>query len=126
MLKNESCFEFMPSVKSGSVDLIIIDPPYNISKESGFKNGGIDKLKITTDFGKWDHDFSGLDSIINESYRVLKNGGTFICFYDLWKITELKKQIEEAKFKQLRMIEWIKINPVPINSRINYLTNTRR
>ena len=29
------------------------------------------------------------------------------------------------KFKQLRFIEWIKTNPVPINSKINYLTNSR-
>jgi site-specific DNA-methyltransferase (adenine-specific) len=29
------------------------------------------------------------------------------------------------KFKQLRFIEWIKTNPQPINSRVNYLTNSR-
>ena len=33
--------------------------------------------------------------------------------------------IEDAKFKQLRFIEWVKTNPVPINSKINYLTNSR-
>ena len=27
-----------------------------------------------------------------------------------------------AKFKQLRFIEWLKTNPVPINSKVNYLT----
>ena len=31
----------------------------------------------------------------------------------------------EEKFKQIRFIEWIKTNPVPINSSINYLTNAR-
>ena len=29
------------------------------------------------------------------------------------------------RFKQLRFIEWIKQNPVPLNSKINYLTNAR-
>tara|TARA_R110000744_G_scaffold197565_1_gene316836 strand:- start:388 stop:840 length:453 start_codon:yes stop_codon:yes gene_type:complete len=33
--------------------------------------------------------------------------------------------MEASKFKQLRYLEWIKTNPVPINSKINYLTNSR-
>jgi site-specific DNA-methyltransferase (adenine-specific) len=28
-------------------------------------------------------------------------------------------------FKQIRFIEWIKTNPQPINSKVNYLTNCR-
>ena len=48
-----------------------------------------------------------------------------ICFYDLWKITILKDYFERAGFKQIRLIEWIKTNPVPLNSKINYLTNAR-
>jgi DNA modification methylase len=30
-----------------------------------------------------------------------------------------------AGFEKLRMIEWIKTNPVPINSKVAYLNNTR-
>jgi DNA modification methylase len=48
-----------------------------------------------------------------------------ICFYDLWKITTLKEYFEAAKFKQIRFVEWVKTNPVPINSKTNYLTNAR-
>lgn len=77
------------------------------------------------DFGDWDKNFTGLDIVAKEAYRVLKKGGTFICFYDLWKITTLKEYFEKAKFKQIRFIEWIKTNPVPINSKTNYLTNAR-
>ena len=77
------------------------------------------------DFGRWDTDFSGLGTVVTECYRVLKVGGTMICFYDLWKITRLKDYFEAAKFRQIRFIEWIKTNPVPLNSKINYLTNAR-
>lgn len=56
---------------------------------------------------------------------MLKSSGTIICFYDLWKITKLRKIFEDSKFQQIRFIEWIKTNPVPINSKVNYLTNSR-
>lgn len=77
------------------------------------------------DFGNWDNNFTGLDEVIKECYIVLKDGGTMICFYDIWKITILKKYFDDAKFRQIRFIEWIKTNPVPLNSKINYLTNSR-
>ena len=48
-----------------------------------------------------------------------------IVFFDLWKITLLKKIMEKHKFKQIRLVEWIKTNPQPLNSKINYLTNCR-
>jgi DNA modification methylase len=77
------------------------------------------------DFGEWDYDFHGLDLVISEFYRILKKGGTAIIFYDLWKITYLANMLEYFDFRQLRFIEWIKTNPVPLNSKVNYLTNAR-
>lgn len=128
--KNESCFTFLPTIKSKTADLIIIDPPYEISRSTNFQNGeetgkDTDRFRISMDFGDWDNNFSRLDIVIKECYRILKDGGTLICFYDLWKITTLKEYFENAKFKQIRFIEWLKTNPVPINSKINYLTNAR-
>ena len=129
-LKNESCFDFLPKIESNSVDLVLIDPPYEVSRDTNFINTEIkgddtDRFRISTDFGEWDHGFTGLDIVIKEAYRILKPGGTLICFYDLWKITTLKEYFDNANFKQVRFIEWLKTNPVPINSKINYLTNSR-
>jgi site-specific DNA-methyltransferase (adenine-specific) len=66
-----------------------------------------------------------LDQFIGEYYKKLKKGGTLIIFFDLWKITPLKDLMEKHKFKQIRFIEWIKTNPQPLNSSVNYLTNCR-
>lgn len=63
--------------------------------------------------------------MIKESYRCLKDGGYIVCFYDLWKIGVVKDAMINVGFKQIRFIEWIKTNPVPINSKTNYLTNAR-
>jgi len=129
---NKDCFEFLNTVKSNSVDLFLIDPPYEISRETGFSKGeetgdDRDRFRMSYDFGEWDYDNSAneLDLVIKEAYRVLRKGGTLIVFYDLWKITNLKEWMEQCRFKQLRFGEWIKTNPVPINSKLNYLTNAR-
>ncbi len=127
---NEDCFDLLQNIESKSVNLILIDPPYEISRPTNFQNGektgrDTDRFRISMDFGEWDKNFTGLDFVIKEGYRILKDGGTFICFYDLWKITPLKEMFEKNKYKQIRYIEWLKTNPVPINSKINYLTNAR-
>ena len=129
-LKQGSCFELLKEIKSNSVDLVLIDPPYEVSRDTNFAKGelkgtDVDRFRVSMDFGDWDNNFTGLDIVIKECYRILKKSGTLICFYDLWKITTLKEYFESAKFKQIRFIEWIKTNPVPLNSKTNYLTNSR-
>lgn len=129
-LVNANCFEYLQELVDNSVELILVDPPYEVSRNTNFMSGKAtgktaDKFKLSMDFGNWDKKFIGLDKLVKESYRILKPGGTLICFYDLWKITTLSNYFKEANFKQLRFIEWLKTNPVPINSKINYLTNSR-
>lgn len=129
-----NCLKLIEKIPDDSIDLVLIDPPYAISKDSNFnkgkpKNNDCDRFRISIDFGEWDDGNSftedDLNFIINQLYRVLKTGGTLICFYDLWKITTLSNILKNNKFVQLRFLEWIKTNPVPINSKINYLTNAR-
>ena len=171
-IKNMDGLEFLSTIQNNSIDLILTDPPYIISRESGmnthFKNvkeneekniqfiksedewnsyktennltddtnkekymkyGTIygKKYCVKTDYGDWDNEFSIeiLDEFISEFYKKLKNGGTIIIFFDLWKISYLKDIMEKHKFKQIRFIEWIKTNPQPLNSNLNYLTNCR-
>ena len=114
-----------------SVSLVLTDPPYEISRQSNFASGeptgrDVDRFRISIDFGEWDAGGSfNLDQMCREIFRILKQSGYFVCFYDLWKICELKNAMLCAGFCQLRFIEWVKTNPVPINSKLNYLTNAR-
>ena len=128
--KNVSCFDFLPEISNNSVNLILIDPPYEISRPTNFQSGELthtdtDRFRVSMDFGEWDKNFIGLEEVFKQGYRLLKDGGTLICFYDLWKIETIKKYLDDNNFKQIRFIEWMKSNPVPINSKINYLTNSR-
>ena len=132
MINLQDGLEFLKSLDTGTVDLILTDPPYQISKESGMQKAkenkrGLKKFRVQTKFGEWDESFgvNDLEPFVKEMYRVLKPSGTLICFYDLWKLSFLARLFEDNKFKQLRFIEWIKTNPVPVNSKLNYLTNSR-
>ena len=129
-LKNEDCLVYLKSIPDNSIDLILIDPPYKISRDTGFANGeekgtDVDRFRVSYQFGNWDNSRDILPQVIKEAYRVLKKHGSIVCFYDLWKITDLRKWLEKNNFKQIRFAEWVKTNPVPINSKLNYLTNSR-
>lgn len=120
--------DFLSQLQENSADLILTDPPYTISRQTGFKNlgkKGVKRFAVGMDFGEWDRSLIDLDALCQRSYRVLRQGGTIIIFYDLWKITVLAEALTHANFKQLRFIEWLKVNPVPLNSHSNYLSNSR-
>jgi site-specific DNA-methyltransferase (adenine-specific) len=130
MLINGDCLEHLSNIKNNSVDLILIDPPYLISRDSNFKKISdktsqdmITKYDISIDFGEWDKEELNWEYLFKEYSRILKKGGTIIIFYDIWKSYELKEMADKFKLKQPRVCAWIKTNPVPINSKINYLSN---
>lgn len=128
--------DLLTSLPEKSANLILTDPPYIISRESGMQalkaSGKSDetygtKYAIQTDYGEWDSQFTleQLNTCIAEFARVLRPGGSCIIFFDLWKLESLASLLTAHKFKQLRFIEWIKTNPVPINSKATYLSNAR-
>ena len=131
MLINDDCFNYLKNIKNKTIDLILVDPPYQISRKSGFKNISdntpIDMVtkygNHSIDFGEWDKEEIDWDLLFKEYYRVLKDGGTLIFFFDVWKSTMIKEIAEKYKFRQPRICQWQKTNPVPINSKLNYLSN---
>jgi DNA modification methylase len=126
---NEDCLDVMPSLPSNSIDLILTDPPYMISRETNFSKGGGDEAKygsLSMDFGEWDKgDGVDMEVFFKDAYRLLKKGGTIIMFYDIFKMESIKRIAEKFGFKQPRIGFWRKTNAVPVNARINYLSNAR-
>lgn len=122
-------------VAEGSIDLVLTDPPYIISRDTGFQSVGADgklggnpSFAISMDYGAWDRDeftIEDLDQTVRDIARALKPGGAAIIFFDLWKISTLAQLMHVAGLEKVRMIEWQKTNAVPINSRSNYLSNAR-
>jgi site-specific DNA-methyltransferase (adenine-specific) len=83
----------------------------------------VTKYNISIDFGDWDKVELDFNYLFKEWFRILKKGGTLIVFYDIWKSNEIKESANMVGFKQPRVCAWTKTNPVPINSKTNYLSN---
>ena len=118
------CLELMKDIPDKSVDMVLCDLPYGISRDSGFSSGKLKKFSvISQQFGKWDKKDIDLNILSKESYRILKDCGVIVLFYDIWDSSSIKKAFD--KFKQPRILIWNKTNPVPINSKINVLSNAQ-
>ena len=119
---------FLAELSANSIDLILTDPPYAISRKTGFASIGrnsVARFAISMEFGEWDEAEIDLDQLAVGMFSALKPSGTANVFYDIWKFNYLAKAMVKAGFKQLRLIIWEKTNPVPLNSKRNYLTNSR-
>jgi site-specific DNA-methyltransferase (adenine-specific) len=134
VLFNGDALSVLNQIEDNSVDFICTDAPYIISKKTNFHIGGAfnnaddgrnRKTPVNYDFGEWDKKDLDLESLIKEFYRVLKPSGTLLFFYDVFKMQELKEVCEKHRFKQPRLCVWQKTNPVPVNSKLNYLSNAR-
>ena len=72
---NMDCFEFLKTIGNNSIDLILTDPPYEISRETGFKDMseefGVDRLGVSMDFGEWDKGFKNLNELMKEFYLYI-------------------------------------------------------
>ncbi len=131
--QNTDAVSFLAATAKGSVDLVLSDPPYIISRKSGFaKMGskGVKRFGVSIDFGAWDNTTPESHAELMSQcargwFAALRDGGTCIVWYDLWKIESLAKHLTDAGFRKLRFVEWLKKNPVPLNSKSGYLSNAR-
>ena len=119
--------DFLASLDAGSVSLALTDPPYAISRKTGFANvrNGVERFAVSMDFGEWDHAEIDLMALSDGLFRALRRGGTAIVWYDLWKLSDVRCALEAAGFGMFRLVIWQKTNPVPLNSKSTYLSNSR-
>lgn len=91
------CLELFPKIPDNSVDLIIIDPPYNLNKDFGNNSDKWDKVEDWFNWSKlW----------LQESKRVLKPSGS-IFVYGIHKyIGYIQCYLYELELVYGRMIIW--------------------
>ena len=120
-LINDDYLKAIDGIEDESIDLILTDIPYNISRGSGFV--GYDKKnkrnRTGLDFGEWDKEFdvNGLDALVPK----LKKNGSMLMFSAFEQITDLVNVFSDMVLKD--KIIWQKTNPMVRNRDRRYISN---
>ena len=115
-LYNIDCIEFMKTMPSLSVDLILTDIPYGeVTRES---NGLYNLDRGNADITTFD-----IQTFLKECYRIAKSGIIIFCgkgqFSDIFNFFAIEQQKKKGTVRQLI---WQKTNPVPSNGQYVYLS----
>lgn len=111
MLYNGDCFDLMKTLPDKSVDLIVTDPPYNISI------GGGGFLKEKNAKYALEKQLKGIDKgydlrILDECVRVMKAINIYI-FCSHFQIVPLLQFFVQERDCSFNLITWHKTNPMP-------------
>lgn len=117
MLYNADCIEVLKTLKPNSIDLIFADPPYFLS------NGGksIHSGKIVSvnkgdwdEKSKYDNHLQFTKEWIQQSFRILKYGGSIWISGTVHNIFDVKNYLDEIGFKIINIVVWHKSDPPPL------------
>lgn len=123
------------AIGDNSIDLLLTDPPYNISedgaqpvwidKETGLNKTNIHNQKFSESFEhNWDeveHDefLSQIDEWAKLWFKKIRKGGAFAIFISDQYVSYLWTAMENAGFEPKRVWTWKKPAAVPFNRQVN-------
>lgn len=126
-LHKDNCINFLDTIESQTIDLIIADPPYNLSAgKYTCKNGTRSKTAIKK--GTWDEisqeDFYQFNTTwLEKSQRILKQSGTIFVTGTMHNIFQIQQIMQFQKWHILNFIIWYKPNASP-NLSCRYFTHS--
>ena len=107
------CLEVMKEIDDKCIDLVLTDPPYNISQKNkifrDYRSGK--EGDINMDFGEWDYNFE-IEPFLTESRRVLRDDGSIV----VWTSEQLYGKYRDWFQRNMypkQLLIWIKTNPLP-------------
>lgn len=119
---NEDCIDTLKKMKKNNikVDLIIADPPYNVSRKHqlGFSNMG----RSGMDYGEWDYSFDQ-KKWLRYIKNIVKPGGSVIVFNDWKNLALIAETLDKQGFNVKDILRWEKSNPMPRNVSRRYVND---
>jgi len=118
---NADSREYMKKMPDASVDLILTDPPYNLSP---YSTGNI-KMSWRKDFNNdvagWDRSFEP-EEILDDFIRILKPTGNIFAFTSYNMLGKWHEAFD-PKFDTFQFMVWHKTNPPPKIRRAGFLNS---
>ena len=96
-LRLGDCFELLKDIPNESIDLILTDIPFNISKTNNFKTMKDRKGRNGIDFGEWDTGFDEKSLALLQD--KIKKGGSLITFHSFEQYSLLQTVFDKLIFK---------------------------
>ena len=117
-LINGNNLDVLSDIPDNSIDLILTDPPYNISRKNNFES--LNRAGI--DFGDWDKN-ADLFTWIDKVPRIVKKGASIIIFNGWRNLNGIAERLEKNGFVVKDIIRWEKTNPMPRNRDRRYIVD---
>jgi len=111
-LFNEDCHELMKRIPPQSVDLILTDPPYNISQYSTGNIPREGKSTLNNDIADWDKTIINPVEYVDAFKRIIKPRGNIIIFAGYNQIGNWHRVFDSVS-GTFQMFVWHKTNPAP-------------
>lgn len=121
-LINGDSYEHIKKVPSNSVDLILTDPPYNLSPYSTGNMKFNWRKDINNDLAKWDEKPFVPGDWIDEFKRILKPTGNIFAFCSYNLVGKWHESFD-SEFDTFQFIVWHKTNPVPKFRKAGFLNS---
>jgi len=131
------CLKILPLIPDNSIDLVVTDPPFNISQDKIIDRTNIEnkamrrkgKVKVLKyNFGDWDWFNSPEEYLLwtkkwaKEVVRVLKPNGTLYSFFAKSEISLFEYILKESGMHVRCTCVWHKTNPVPLLFKVGYMS----
>lgn len=132
--------ELLKTFPDCCADMILTDPPYNISKKGkkidrtkiqnrSLRRNGVRSKELNYDFGEWDR-FESREAFlewtekwVREAFRILKPTGNFVSFFDKRLTNHFQDIIDKYGYTRQTLV-WHKTNPVPQIFKVGFASST--
>ena len=119
---NQDSRDHIQSVADDSVDLILTDPPYNLSP---YSTGNIKmswRSDINNDLAEWDQEEFSPGEWVDEFKRILKPDGNIFMFTS-YNLIGKYHEVFDPMFDTFQFMVWHKTNPAPKIMKAGFLNS---
>lgn len=122
LLIQGDCMEKLQCIPDGSIELILCDPPYNLSKYSTGNMRFKWRNEINNDVAEWDKAELDPTDFVSEFRRILSPTGNIFIFTSYNMLGKWHEAFDN-EFDTFQFMVWHKTNPVPNVRKTSFLNS---